>query len=135
MGKKSTKANNAFLIGSLLMIVLVLLVVILFVFMSYKIYEKKDTSFSERYDIKIEKSAVNHPMSMYLNDSLLFQGTPQAPMTLTIDRFELESSLLVVDDETDVVAILVLPEKSAKVSVGIDSLGYSSEGKSVRIPR
>ncbi len=135
MGKKSVRANNAFLIGSVLMIVLVLLVVVLFVFLSFKIYEKEEFTFNERYDIKIEQNAVNHPVTLYLNDSLLFQGTPGAPMTLSIERFELESTLLVVNDETDMVSILPLPAKSAKVSVGIDSLGYLSDGETVSIER
>ena len=135
MGKKSVKANNAFLMGSILMIVLVLLVVVLFVFLSFKIHEKKEVTFSGRYDIRIERNATNHPMTLYLNDSLLFQGTPAAPMTLSVDRFELESALLVVNDETDMVSILPLPDKSATVFVGIDSLGYSSDGETVRIER
>ena len=43
MKRKSTRANNAFLLGSILMIVLVLVVVVLFLFMSFKLYDKKNT--------------------------------------------------------------------------------------------
>ncbi|MCQ2084498.1 MAG: hypothetical protein MJY58_08430 [Bacteroidaceae bacterium] len=135
MGKKTSKSNNAFLIGSIIMIVFVLLVVVLFVFLSFKIYDKKETSYNDQYTISIGKTALGSPMTLYLNDSLLFQGTPQAPMTISIERFQMESSLLVVDDETDVVSVLPLPEKTSRVFVEKDSLGYSADGRSVSIPR
>ncbi len=137
MEKKSARANNAFLLGSLILIVLILLVVVLFVFMSFRIYEKKDIQSGVHYDITINESATGHPISMYLNDSLLFQGTPGTPMTICVDRFAPESSLLVVDGETDVVSILSLPEKTSRVTIDKDSLSCYSDGRrdGISIPR
>ena len=104
MKRKSTRANNAFLLGSILMIVLVLVVVVLFLFMSFKLYDKKNTYKSDRYD-----------------------GTPQSTLTLSVGRFEEESSLLVVDGETDKVTTIELSKHSETVQIGKNKDGFYRE--------
>ena len=117
MKRKTAKANNAFLLGSLIMIVLVLVVVVLFLFASFKIYEKKQNRFSERYDIVLGTSTLGSPLSVYMNDSLLFDGTPQSVLTLSIGRFADESSLLIVDGITDEVTTIALSDHSETVQL------------------
>jgi len=136
MAKKTARANNAFLLGSILMIILVLLVVVLFLFLAFKIYDRKEDAYSERYEIRLEQSLVGCPTTLFINDSLLFQGTPGAPMTLTVGRFATESSLLVVDGGTDVVTTLELPVESAKIEIGKNQVNcQSKEAGTVRISR
>lgn len=118
MGKKIRKANNAFLLGSIILFVLLLVVIVLFLFAAFKIYDKKEADYSnDRYEIVLDRSTLNSPMTVYMNDSLLFSGTPASQMTLSVDRFAQESSLLVVDGNTDNVSILALPQNSAKVTL------------------
>lgn len=118
MGKKIRKANNAFLLGSIILFVLLLVVIVLFLFAAFKIYDKKEADYSnDRYEIVLDRSTLNSPMTVYMNDSLLFSGTPASQMTLSVDRFAQESSLLVVDGNTDNVSILALPQSSAKVTL------------------
>lgn len=116
--RKSTRANNAFLLGSILMIVLVLVVIVLFLFMSFKLYDKKNAYKSDRYEIILGSSTLGSPITVYLNDSLLFNGTPQSTLTLSVGRFEEESSLLIVDGMTDKVTTIELSEHSETVHIG-----------------
>lgn len=136
MGKKTARANNTFLLGSIILIVLVLIVVVLFLFYAFKIQDKKDSAYNERYEIALEQSVIGSPLTVYMNDSLLFQGTPQSRFTLVVARFASESSLLVVDNETDRLTTVELPVKSAKISIGKDTVSYFAAGMDeVRIAR
>lgn len=119
MKRKTSRANNAFLLGSLIMIVLVLVVVVLFLFMSFKMYDKKQNPYeNDRYEIALGTSALGSPITIYMNDSLLFQGTPQSVMTLSVGRFQEESSLLIVDGTTNKVTTIELPNHSETIRLG-----------------
>ena len=122
--RKTARANNAFLLGSIVMIILVLVIVVLFLFFSFKIYEKQEqeTFNGDRYKIVLGKTTLNSPLSVYINDSLLFSGTPAQTLTLSIDRFVKESSLMIVDNTTDRVSTIELPEHSANLV--IEKEGY-----------
>ena len=118
MARKSIRANNNFLLGSLVMIVLVLAVVVLFLFYSFRIFDKQKQQFaSDRYEIVLGESTLGSPLTVYMNDSLLFNGTPQSVMTISVARFASESSLLIADGETQRVKTFSLPEHSAKVTI------------------
>ena len=118
MKRRTIRANNTFLLGSLVMIVLVLVIVVLFLFMSFRIFDKKQaTHYSDRYDIILEESTLGSPLSVYMNDSLLCEGTPQSTLTLSVGRFAKESSLLIVDGETDIVSTIALPDHSETVRI------------------
>ena len=127
MKRKSTRANNAFLLGSILMIVLVLIVVVLFLFMSFKLYDKKNAYKNDRYEIILGSSTLGSPLTVYMNDSLLFNGTPKSTLTLSVERFEEESSLLVVDGVTDEVTTIELSKHSETVRIGKDKDGFFRE--------
>ena len=117
--RKTARANNAFLLGSIVMIILVLVIVVLFLFFSFKIYEKQEqeTFNGDRYKIVLGKTTLNSPLSVYINDSLIFNGTPQSTLTLTVGRFAQESSLLIVDGVTDKVTTIGLSEHSETVRI------------------
>lgn len=128
MKRKTARANNAFLLGSLVMIVLVLIVVVLFLFLSFRIYDKKQNPYeNDRYEIALGTSALGSPITIYMNDSLLFQGTPQSVMTLSVGRFQEESSLLVVDGITDKVTTIELSQHSETVRLGKSDNGFVRE--------
>ena len=123
MRRKTARANNAFLLGSLIMIVLVLVVVVLFLFMSFRIYDKKGHDYAERYEIVLDKSTLDSQLTIYINDSLLYSGTPESVMTLSVGRFAQESSLLIVDGETNIVSPIVLSNQSETVTIVKDKNG------------
>jgi len=116
MKRKTARANNAFLLGSLILIVLVLVVIVLFMFMAFKIYDKKE-SYTERYEIVLGTSTLNNPLTVYMNDSILFNGTPQSSLTLSVGRFAKESSLLIVDGTSDIVSTIELSNHSETVKI------------------
>lgn len=130
MGKKTARANNNFLIGSLVLIVIVMVTVVIFLFWAFRLDLSKESSFSGRYEIVLDGSTSGTPLSVYVNDSLLFSGTPGARLTLSVDRFAQESSLLMVDGATDIVTVHELPEESARVTVSKNASGFLFETES-----
>lgn len=130
MGKKTARANNNFLLGSLVLIVLVMVTVVIFLFWAFRLDLKKENSFSGRYEIVLDGSTSGTPLSVYVNDSLLFSGTPGARLTLSVNRFAQESSLLVVDGATDRVTVHELPEESARVTVSRKDDGFAFDTQS-----
>lgn len=127
MQRRTARANNAFLLGSLIMIVLVIVVTVLFLFAAFKIYDKGEDRYSERYDIVLDNSTLGSPLSIYMNDSLLFKGTPQSTLTLSVGRFAQESSLLVIDGITDKVTTIELSQHSETVRLGKSDNGFVRE--------
>ena len=130
MGKKTARANNNFLLGSLVLIVLVMATVVIFLFWAFRLDLKKESGFSGRYEIVLDGTASGSPLSVYVNDSLLFSGTPGAQLTLSVERFAEESSLLVVDGETDKVTVYGLPMESARITVSRNKEGFGFETES-----
>lgn len=127
MYKRIKRANNAFLLGSIVMFVLLLVVITLFIFAAFKIYDKKDQYAAHRYNVVLNSSLSGSPLSVYMNDSLLFSGTPATQLTLSVGRFSEETSLLVVDAATEKVSVFTLPQESATVNVSrnADSFEFS----------
>ena len=80
--------------------------------------KKQDAYNADRYDITLSSSALGSPITIYMNDSLLFQGTPQSVMTLSVGRFQEESSLLIVDGTTNKVTTIELPNHSETIRLG-----------------
>lgn len=104
--------------GSFIMMAALLLVVFVFLMLAFKIYEHNDKKgYKERYEIVIDKSALNSPLALYLNDSLLFNGTPVSTMTISIDRFSEESTILAVDVNTDQVSLISIPPESGTLTL------------------
>jgi len=127
MGRRVTKANNSFMIGTFIMMFLVFLTVFIFLMWAFRINRNKTQQYSDRYEIVFDNSVLNHGMTLYVNDSLFFSGTPQAVMTLSVDRFSEEGTLLAVDLETDQVSLISLPEKSGKIVLKRDGNEFSGE--------
>ena len=130
MGRKTARANNNFLIGSLVLIVLVMVTVVLFLFWAFRLDIKKNNAFTSQYEIVLDKTTLGEPLSIFVNDSLLFNGTPDDAMTLRVDRFAQQTSLLVVDGTTDRVTVYELPEESARVTISKDDQLFRFQSES-----
>ncbi len=111
------------------MMFLVFLTVFIFLMWAFRINRNRTQQYSDRYEIVFDSSVLNHGMTLYVNDSLFFSGTPQAVMTLTIDRFAEEGTMLAVDMETDQVSLISLPEKSGRILLKREGNEYSAEIK------
>lgn len=129
MEKKTSRANHGFLLGSFILIILLFLTVFIFLMWAYKAFQKQETakSYQQLYEIALDESTLGHPMMLYINDSLIFSGTPSATMTLSVGRFEEESTILAVDSETDQVSLIALPDESIRLTIHRDDSQFSAD--------
>lgn len=129
MGKKTAHANHSFMMGSFIFIILLFITIFIFLMWAFKAFQKQDEAkrYTDTYEITLDRSAINAPMTLYINDSLIFSGTPTATMTLQINRFEDECTLLAVDTESDQVSLIPLPDESAHITLHRDGTEFSAE--------
>ena len=98
----------------------VLVVCGIFLYMAYtfKRDANKKVTYEGRYHIEVNKDFAGQSLSIYVNDSLLWnQAMPDTLVTLDIDRFAEESALLIVDNATDTATPFNLDKKGSKVVV------------------
>ena len=127
MRNKPSKTNQRFMLGSFVMMAALLIVIFLFLMWAFKIYQNRDEKrYSDRYEIVIGNSALDAPLTLYLNDSLLFNGTPVSSMTLSIDRFSEDNTILAVDVETDRVSLLSVPPESGTITIEKDGSDFTA---------
>jgi|SRR5574344_473072 hypothetical protein len=127
MGKRTTFANRTFMLGSFVMMVLLILIVFAFLMWAFKINKNQtERKYSDRYEITLGTTTFGKPMNLYVNDSLLFSGTPSSEMTLTFTRFAEENSLLIVDTQSDQVSLISLPEKQGKIRIEKEGVEFKA---------
>lgn len=106
------RTNRQFMIGNTLVFVGVLFVVVLFIYMSLRLQaQKSDTHYyNETYRIRLTEGFSDAEYTIYMNDSVIFDGkvTPDSRQ-LEVMRFAEETSLLIVNKATEQVAIFELP--------------------------
>ena len=98
----------------------VLIVCGIFLYMAYtfKRDANKKVTYEGRYHIEVNNDFAGQSLSIYVNDSLLWnQAMPDTLLTLDIDRFAEESALLIVDNATDTATPFNLDPKGSKVVV------------------
>ena len=98
----------------------VLVVCGIFLYMAYtfKRDANKKVTYEGRYHIEVSNDFAGESLSVYVNDSLLWnQAMPDTLVTLDIDRFAEENALLIVDNRTDIAIPFNLDKKGSKVVV------------------
>ena len=98
----------------------VLFITALFLYLAYtfKRDANKVVSYKGKYYIEVSTDFAGESLSIYVNDSLLWnQAMPDTLVTLDIDRFAEESALLIVDNATDTATPFNLDPKGSKVVV------------------
>ena len=98
----------------------VLIVCGIFLYMAYtfKRDANKKVTYEGRYHIEVSNDFAGQSLSVYINDSLLWnQAMPDTLVTLDIDRFAEENALLIVDNATDTATPFNLDKKGSKVVV------------------
>ncbi len=96
----------------------VMIVCGIFLYMAYTLKHNpnKKTVYEGEYHIEITRDFAGEDISIYINDSLLTKGIlPDTTLTLDLQRFADEHSLMWVDNKTDGLQIFSLNKKGSKV--------------------
>lgn len=120
MGRKRQNPHKNFMVFNAVLFIAVLVVCGIFLYMAYtfKRDANKKVTYEGRYHIEVNKDFAGQSLSIYVNDSLLWnQAMPDTLVILDIDRFAEESALLIVDNTTDTATPFNLDPKGSKVVV------------------
>lgn len=118
--------NKQFMIGNGILAFGVIIVVVIFVYMSMREMRTQEAGrhYPETYTICLAKGFVGDSLSILINDSLLVdKRITEEPFSFDVKRFEEQSTLMIVDKVTDKVSLFELSEKGGKVEVVKDGEG------------
>lgn len=119
--------NKQFMIGNGLLAFAILIVVVLFLYISMRNQPGKDDAdkyFTESYTINLVSGFVNDSLSIFINDSLLVnKQITEEPFALEVPRFAEQSTLMIVDNVTDQLSVFDLSERGGKLSFSKDKDG------------
>lgn len=118
MPKTNLNTNKQFMVGNGILAFAVIVVVVIFVYMSLKMGNDKeqDKTYAEVYNIELTNGFIGDSVSVYLNDSLLLnQVILSDTIRLSARRFAEQSALLVVDNKTERISTFNLKEKGDNV--------------------
>ncbi len=105
--------NKQFMVGNGILAFAVLFVVVIFVYMSLRLsrHPDEERTFIENYTFSLENGFAGESVSVYANDSLLFNELVlEEPLVLKINRFEEHTAVLIVDNVTEQVSTFALSE-------------------------
>ena len=121
MDNKHRNPNRSFMVITGVLAFAVIFVVILFTILSLQMSNKKQRQivYSEVYQIELANSLSGDSLAVYLNDSLLWNGTVPADnyQLSPVNRYEEENALLVVDGRTDEVSTFNLSREGGHIVV------------------
>lgn len=102
------------MVGNGILAFAVIFVVVIFVYMSMRLQQKKDEdrNFIETYTISLTKGFAGDSLSILINDSVLVkQRITKEPFEIEVKRFAQQSALMIVDNATDQLSLFELSEK------------------------
>lgn len=102
------------------LVVAVFIVVLLFLYISFKFKRDADKAriYEGKYEIEMTSGFTGQDIRLYINDSLLLnQAIPDSTVRITVDKFAEESILMIVDNHTDNVTSFNLNPDGSKVTV------------------
>lgn len=105
--------NKQFMIGNGILAFAVIFVVVIFVYMSMRLQQKKDEdrNFIEVYTITLTKGFAGDSTSIFINDSLLVnRKIMEEPFSIEVKRFAEQSALIIVDNATEKLSLFELSE-------------------------
>lgn len=102
-------ANMRFLFGSVFFFFIVIMTMVLFTYFTLQHHWVKPKNRFDGYAITFSKQFDGLSYDLYLNDSLVYEGSPvDADTTISVKRFAEENALLVVERESEAVSIFQL---------------------------
>ena len=120
MSRKRPNPHKNFMVFNAVLFFAVLFITALFLYMSYAYKRNADkvVTYEGRYHIEILPHFTGESLSIYVNDSLLMDGTmPDTLVSFDINRFAEEHALLIVDKQTDAVTPFNLSKEGGKIVV------------------
>lgn len=116
MRPKAQHSNRNFMLGTFVLGTLVIGIVALFTALSVNLSVSKEEAKgivrqADTYRFRLTESLYGNDIDIYLNDSLLYRGTPIADTLLTINRSADENAIIMVDRATDRMQITEVPAK------------------------
>ena len=120
MSKKRYNPHQKFMVFNAVLFFAVLIVCGIFLYMAYtfKRDANKKVTYEGRYHIEMSADFAKEDLSVYINDSLLWNQTmPDTLITIHIDRFAEESALIIVNKATDNATPFNLDPKGSKIMV------------------
>ena len=107
------KTNKQFMLGNGLLAFAVFIIVALFFYLSFREQGKKDERrYAESYAISLVRGFTGSDVQVLVNDSVLYNAPVQSePLTFSITRFAENSSVIIVDNATEKMAVFELSEQ------------------------
>ena len=106
--------NKQFMIGNGILAFAIIFVVVIFVYMSMRLQQKKDGEryFTETYTIMLNKGFAGDSVSILINDSLLInKKITEEPFSFEVKRFAEQSALMIVNNDTEKLSLFELIER------------------------
>ena len=115
--------NKQFMIGNGILAFAVIFVVVIFVYMSMRLQQRKE---GERNFITLTKGFAGDSTSIFINDSLLVNRTiAEEPFTIEVKRFAEQNALMIVNNATEKLSLFELSEKGGEYR-------FEKEGEEVK---
>ena len=116
MHRKAQHSNRSFMLGTLVLGILVIGSVIIFTALSINLSTTKTEETSapsprSTYYFLLDNHFYGHDIDVYLNDHLLYRGTPDADTLLSAHRTTDDNAIIIVNRETDQMQIVEVSEK------------------------
>ena len=121
--------NKQFMIGNGILAFAIIFVVVIFVYMSMRLQQKKDGEryFTETYTITLNKGFAGDSVSILINDSLLInKKITEEPFSLEVKRFAEQSALMIVNNDTEKLSLFELSERGGDYR-------FEKEGEEVKL--
>jgi len=118
MPKSHLNINKSFMIGNGILAFAVIIVVITFIYMSFRLSRQQNIEkhFTETYNIELVQGFTGQSFTIYINDSILYNSIIEKDsIKLEIKRFAEQNALLIVNNETDVLSTFDLSEKGGNI--------------------
>ncbi|OKZ36958.1 MAG: hypothetical protein BHV79_05155 [Bacteroides uniformis] len=114
--------NKQFMIGNGILAFAVIFVVVIFVYMSMRLQQRKEgeRNFIETYTITLTKGFAGDSTSIFINDSLLVNR-----FTIEVKRFAEQNALMIVNNATEKLSLFELSEKGGEYR-------FEKEGEEVK---
>lgn len=107
------KTNKQFMLGNGLLAFAVFIIVALFFYLSFREQGKKEEHrYLESYAISLVKGFIGEDIQVLVNDSVIYNApVKEEPLTFSLTRFAESSSVIIVDNATEQMAVFELSEQ------------------------
>jgi hypothetical protein len=119
------------MIGNGILAFAVILVVVIFVYMSMRLRSDRtpDQVFAETYVISLERGFAGDSVSLLVNDSLIYdQRVVAEPLAIDVRRFAEQSALQIVDHRASEISIFDLGDRGGSYRFERDADGIKLLG-------